>query len=403
MERRTGPKKQKSDEEERPSGMMRDVAQDMYPIIFSFLDAKTHSSFGRANTKLNEVSFKPNSWKKEVSGKFIQNQQFRDTIPPSYIVDHMYVYNTSQSNILTDQLDKGVLFKSIDTSYVGMSIDQMQHLRKMHTLKVFSVGNCSAMEPGWTQYLPDIETLSLSNCDSLTKEEMGQLGTINSLRTLSIDLYGGPDPGKMTAFAVANRGLTTFTLRNSKFFDLAEMASIDTLQILSVIGAGAQINAEAIEKISNMKRLRKLELTHGTNINATALEQVGKIKQLEVLVLRSCWNVDAQGLQHLGELPRLRILNLRDCARVDGDGLQYLQSLEQLDLSFCSKIDADGLRRLVQLPKLRIVNLKSCAAVDEAALRVLVPLQNLTVYVERAKLQMAMRVLGSGRAMRARA
>jgi hypothetical protein len=76
-------------------------------------------------------------------------------------------------------------------------------------------------------------------------------------------------------------------------------------------------------------------------------------------------------LDHLSALPRLRRLDLSGCARIDGDALSCvarISSLEALELRDPGgAVGAAGLRHVAALPRLRELDLGARFVVDDAA------------------------------------
>ncbi len=128
---------------------------------------------------------------------------------------------------------------------------------------------------------------------------------------------------------------------------------------------------------TNCKNLEVVDLAGCSKITNTGLLLVSwGLKKLKRLNLRSCRQISDQGIGHLcgvdahhpGSLT-LEELSLQDCQKLSDESLRYisqgLPSLTKLNLSFCVSITDTGLKSLAKMASLRDVNLRSCDNVSD--------------------------------------
>lgn len=147
--------------------------------------------------------------------------------------------------------------------------------------------------------------------------------------------------------------LVMVSLRGVSDTDVHYVAKQSTLRHLSIAGG---VSDEALESVSQLKRLETLEL-YGGRFTGSGLDQLSKLRQLRRLTIADT-GLSEESARSIGRLSQLEQLSLRN-TRLGSKALRHfkgLSNLRTLDLSG-TFVGDECLETLVQLNQLRILTL----------------------------------------------
>jgi hypothetical protein len=99
-----------------------------------------------------------------------------------------------------------------------------------------------------------------------------------------------------------------------------------------------------------MQNLRTLDLTWCNRLSPTILAQIARLQSLEVLILDKCGvDITVEGIKQLKALPKLKELSLKWCNQLNDSLMPVLADfkLTRLDVSHC-QMSPQAVERLRQ-------------------------------------------------------
>ena len=134
---------------------------------------------------------------------------------------------------------------------------------------------------------------------------------------------------------------------------------------------GFDINDSAVLALSNIRSLRKLDLSGSEMLTDVSVRELRALTELEDLDLTLCMFISDASLEALAGLPKLRRLWLHGCYGITDRGVVALaesRSLEELVLWACEKLTDRGIVPLAKLPRLRRLELPQFASISDLSL-----------------------------------
>ena len=206
-----------------------------------------------------------------------------------------------------------------------------------------------------TQNMPNIDSIVLSGCFSLTDDKL------------------------IPAFTSQVTSLTELNLSMCKKITDQSIVKISksaiNLQILD-LGGCASISNKSLEFIhSNLHLLKHLNLRSCRNITDSGIAKLcGQVPSS--LDIEGYPSQQAVNDNEDSGFPSLEFLGLQDCQKLTDDALKYvslgLRRLKSINLSFCASFTEFGLKSLSTMAtSLKEVNLRSCDNISDSALKYL--------------------------------
>jgi internalin A len=196
--------------------------------------------------------------------------------------------------------------------------------------------------------LDQLQGLTIENGD-LTIEDAREIADLSHLQELSLGLVG---------------------LTNDALLPLAKLKNLELLH-LKHRGHGKEVTAAGIAFISQMPKLRSLELARIPSLNDDVFSQLEAVTSLESLNFDQAEITGAE-IHRLSRLPKLKTLNLIG-TKVDDIAMQKLaefKQLEVLDISFTNVTDA-GFTHVAALSNLRSLTVSGDTITDDGLAEIL--------------------------------
>ncbi|RKP08786.1 hypothetical protein THASP1DRAFT_15201 [Thamnocephalis sphaerospora] len=227
-------------------------------------------------------------------------------------------------------------------------------------LRVANFRGCVQLRPETLKSIaacaPNLETLVLTGCQSLTSAAIGDvLATQGNLRQL--DLAG--------LTCVTEESLATLNAPNLVELNLSRCRKLSAAGMRRALVSGTG------------RELRVLKLTGCDKaVNNSLLEAIGQHHpQLRHLSVASCYAVTDEGVRTLmGGCTQLERLSLAICHRITDVGARAIGEhgahITHLDVSGCTEISDAGLIPMVRgCPQLELLDLEDCSLTSDDALR----------------------------------
>uniref|UniRef100_A0A0L8FPT6 Uncharacterized protein n=2 Tax=Octopus bimaculoides TaxID=37653 RepID=A0A0L8FPT6_OCTBM len=232
--------------------------------------------------------------------------------------------------------------------------------------------------------IPDLESLNLSGCYSITDAGLGQalLYRLPLVSELNLSLCKQTTDYSLSRIAmylknlkvlhlggcslITNAGLfvISYGLVNLQSLDLRSCRYLSDQGIAYLAGLGNEITTQGNLALEHLC-LQDCQKLTDQSLHYMSLG----LKNLLKVNLSFCGGVTDAGLQYLAKMPSLREINLASCDLVTDTGLAHLarggSHITSLDVSFCDKIGDGGLSRLAEgLFKLECLSLSACNISD---------------------------------------
>eukprot|EP01125_Pyxidicula_operculata_P022932 TRINITY_DN9694_c0_g1_i1.p1 TRINITY_DN9694_c0_g1~~TRINITY_DN9694_c0_g1_i1.p1 ORF type:complete len:628 (+),score=101.61 TRINITY_DN9694_c0_g1_i1:70-1953(+) len=126
--------------------------------------------------------------------------------------------------------------------------------------------------------------------------------------------------------------------------------------------------------ISQLLKLKKLNLSYGYFITDKGIKNLGVLKNLEYLNVSACKKITDQSLQVIGGLTSLTNLNLGWCRNITNSGIKHLSSLTnltKLNLSLCKQLTDDAFspsNGFISLKNLQHLNIDHCPLITDTVI-----------------------------------
>lgn len=240
---------------------------------------------------------------------------------------------------------------------------------------------------------PNLESLDLKSCRSLTPAVLDSVKTLSKLHTLSFERCEHIPADKLLLLrelpSLRSLNVAYCLLGDAEYAALGMLTSLIALDLSysTVLLDNSEVRMSHIGCLSN---LRTLKLRGHIGLSDAALEQCSRLTQLQHLDLCMCDRFTEEGLKHLAALTQLQTLDLA-CTNA-ALGLKYLvalthlhtlklqqvkltdeslascalfPALQDLDLAFNNDITAAGVASLAPLKNLRRLCLGGCSGIRE--------------------------------------
>lgn len=268
----------------------------------------------------------------------------------------------------------------------------MSHLRSLHHLNLsgcakLTDGGATALEGlplrtlklthchrltclRFTRSMPDLETLDMSWCTSLTDDSFSDLSSLDQLRRLNCrGCYQLTEVGLQQLAALPLRDLNLCGGVNLRSTNANLPLTIEQLQLSHCDMIGS------LDGVSRLVHLRDLRLDDCHHLTDSSLTALSGLVALHTLDLSSCHELS--DISALGGLTELRELSLAHNARVHNlKPLRTLTALQSLSVQGCN-IDDDDVWALSGATQLSILNLRHCSNVTDRGLQGLAPLTGM--------------------------
>ncbi len=204
---------------------------------------------------------------------------------------------------------------------------------------------------------PNLQELTLLNCDKLTPEGLQKIALLKYLERLSLNSNALlAENFQLIAKGCPRLKELTLTKRRGKTIDFQAIAEIKTLQTL---------------KLKNLAFIKDDNILTDDHLRVLTKELSG----LEELSLEGFTDFKGESLQFLSQIARLRKLNLSFCKQISDHHIQIMAHsspyLHDLNLTGCFRISDQAFRSFAELVHLRDLNLTNCTRITEKGLRVL--------------------------------
>jgi Leucine-rich repeat (LRR) protein len=221
---------------------------------------------------------------------------------------------------------------------------------------------------------PDLQELTLQECDWVTDDDLKHIAKLANLRKLVLIRVPVTDDGLAHLKTVST--LRELHLKHTKAVGKGLVHLKDTgLEHLEVHGESA--TNEGLSALSELLSLRNVVIAC-PSVKLPDLHVVADLKQLESLDVLLCGKLDATFIGGLQDKERLERLVFDGEGFTDEllDELCHVKLLQELDLTD-SKISDNGLLYLERLANLRKLDLSGCQSITDDGLRNLAGLSNL--------------------------
>jgi hypothetical protein len=217
----------------------------------------------------------------------------------------------------------------------------------IEAIKELNLSNTNIDEPLLKDLLknaPNIESLNLSECRSITGESLADLESLQHLKVLNL-----------SGTSITKEGLHLI---------LSKCPFLEELNASSCVS----ITGEFLANIKSLQHLKVLNLKN-TSITEESLRLIlSKCPHLEELNACECRSITGESLADIESLLHLKILNLSGSSIIE-EGLNTILSkcpnLETLDLSWCKSITGESLDTIESLKHLKILYLSYSGVVEE--------------------------------------
>ncbi|XP_069142673.1 F-box/LRR-repeat protein 14-like [Argopecten irradians] len=334
-----------------PTAHISCLFPEVLTIIFSYLDVKDKGRVAQVCTAWRDAAYSRRVWR-GIDAKL-----------------HLRRANPSLFPSLVKRGIKRVQILSLRRSLLRDVICGIPNIETLNLSGCFTLTDIG-LGHAFSQDLPSITELNLSLCKQLTDSSLGRIA--QSLKNLELLELGG-------CCNITNTGLLLIAwgLRKLKSLNLRSCRHISDVGIGHLAGLSPHAASGTLE-------LEHLGLQDCQKLTDQALRHVSSgLLNLKTINLSFCASVTDSGLKFLAKMPSLKELNLRSCDNVSDAGLGYLSEgaarIVALDVSFCDKIGDQGLVFLAQgFYTLRRLCLSACNISDDGVDRLVNSLHDLT-------------------------
>jgi len=216
---------------------------------------------------------------------------------------------------------------------------------------------------------PDLQTLDLMECHTLSDVGLVHLAPLRSLRRLT--LSGQRLDGTGLTHLQDLQQLRTLTIAWSAGLTENGLANIGSLGALRRLELWASHNVadQGVKHLGHLRQLRHLTLAGG-KITDEGLAAIAGLPELEELDMRALHGVTDEGIGHLTKLKKLRKLSLRWMS-LGNEALEQvgtMPALQSLELCWLDVTD-DGLQNLAGLSDLQELKVYGCGGITEEGMR----------------------------------
>lgn len=235
---------------------------------------------------------------------------------------------------------------------------ELQHLANLKTLKAIDLSDCNRVTIKGIEALSKCPKLSFLKVwgDTIDNDCMPFVAKMKSLRVLGLNDTNVTDEGIKQLAELDLREIHLFrtSIGDESLRVISQMPNVVTLNLRDT-----RISDQGIEYLTNLKNLRKLDLSECNSPGITDVSgaHFAKLANLNQLNLWSTKITDA-ALQPVSQLKNLTWLNL-DNTQVTDEGVTILEQMPQLTWLHLGKtkitdVAATGLMKLVNLKYLNV-------------------------------------------------
>ncbi|KAG0722852.1 F-box/LRR-repeat protein 14 [Chionoecetes opilio] len=263
------------------------------------------------------------------------------------------------------------LCKQISDSALGKIAQQLRNLEVLELGGCSYITNTGLLLVAWG--LKKLRKLNLRSCCLVSNQGIAYLAGQHQEAadgTRALEYLGLQDCQKLSDEALRH---VANGLPNLKSINLSFCASITDsgLKYLARMPSLRELNLRSCDNISDIgiaylaeggSRITTLDVSFCDKIGDQALVHISQgLFTLRSLSCSAC-QISDDGIQRIARtLHELDTLNIGQCVRVTDKGLQliaeHLTNLYCIDLYGCNRITTVGLERIMQLPRLSVLNL----------------------------------------------
>lgn len=232
----------------------------------------------------------------------------------------------------------------------------------------------------WELFSGNIETIKLQ--------------PLKALETLYLSNTIVNDEALKTIIVFKNLKRLNISLNRVTEKGIKDLKKLEKLEYLSLHSCG-EINDIILKHVSDMRSLKKLELSCNDTITSKGIKYLKDLKNLNILDISSCKNLGDKALRQIGKFSALKKLKMSFLENVTDNGLSYLNNLQRLnhiELSCCEKITSTGIMFLSELKNLKYMDLTLCKELYDSVFQHLGMLKEL----EYLKLKHCNKITGKG-------
>jgi Protein kinase domain/Leucine Rich repeats (2 copies) len=218
-------------------------------------------------------------------------------------------------------------------------IGSLQYLTNLKTLQIWNCDNISDISA--LQYLINLTSLSINKCGNIS-----DIGSLKYLTSLRIN-----ECGNISDISPLQYLTNLNTLKIWSCDNISDISSLQHLMNLTSLSVGNCHNISDISSLQQLTNLTSLEIWNCKNISD--LSPLQSLQSLTNLEIAWCSNIsDLSPLQNLQSLTSLKIYS---CSNIsDLSPLEYTQNLISLEISSCSNINSFQIENLkAKLHKLK--------------------------------------------------
>ncbi|KAL9654666.1 hypothetical protein ABK040_006728 [Willaertia magna] len=231
-------------------------------------------------------------------------------------------------------------------SVKGWSVFKGKCFLYLKNLKEVEIVSCSVKDK-YLKHLQKLDRLSITNCNNITKNGIGNLTKLKELTTDCVTSHELKKLKNLTTLNVSYldikhkdffpNSLINLSICNTKYILDSHLNNLNNLEYLSIRNC-PKINGDCLQNLLNLKQLFVV------GISPIKKESLQNLTQLEVLSLLSSCKDDFTFLSNLKELKYLTAVQ-----PISDKDLKHCTKIESLLLFNCSKLNGSFLNYLLNL------------------------------------------------------
>lgn len=267
----------------------------------------------------------------------------------------------------------------------GITIADWRYIGTMSSLRKLSVNQCNIDDSDLEHFFleSEIQDLSLIKCGEVTERGLKYLSNSLKLKKLRlVDCQGiSPDGfGYLGELPSLNElELYEVHITDYSLSSFSKLSYINRLQIHCSPGNPYSLSDVGLSCITGLTSLEKLCI-NWLYITNHGLSTIPLLKSLTHLNISGCGKIGDNGFMNICKIKNLLSLDASCCADITDDGMCHvtnLQSLKILDLSCCVLITDVGLSCISKLTSLEELYLCQCAEISDKGLDLVCTLSRL--------------------------